>query len=575
MTLPALDGIPEKLQALLTYDASSPLIFSSGLFLFLFAGFMLVYSMFRRAPMARIVYVILFSLYFYYKSSGIYFLLLIFAATSDYWIAKGIHAARSTRAKRWLVVLSVAVNLGMLAYFKYTNFLIDIANQMFGQGFMQFQNIFLPVGISFFVFQSMSYTIDIYRGQLKPLDNWCDYLFYLSFFPQLVAGPIVRARDFIPQIRQNPIVVTREMFGTGVFLILTGLFKKAIISDYISLNFVDRIFDEPLLYSGFECLAGIYGYALQIYCDFSGYSDMAIGIALLLGFRFPKNFDAPYKSATITEFWRRWHISLSTWLRDYLYISLGGNRKGKLRTYGNLLITMLLGGLWHGAAVRFILWGALHGAALALQREYEFQAAACMDKFMHKTDLRVTKMMLKGYEQDKAANAPQPKYRCLVWACPAHYYTNFTYWTQHCWGVTCVNDMEAMLSYLPITIGDKEQALADLARCYEKMMMRSHTNGGYVNLLDECWKMCEKFHTNIVIMYDHVSCKNVGGLHGLFEDQARERGIHLIWIPHDVMDPRTVSRREMREAFSQYMVTVLNEKPLDPTLLDYEDALSW
>ena len=214
----------------------------------------------------------------------------------------------------------------------------------------------------------MSYTIDIYRGQLKPLDNWCDYLFYLSFFPQLVAGPIVRARDFIPQIRQNPIVVTREMFGTGVFLILTGLFKKAIISDYISLNFVDRIFDEPLLYSGFECLAGIYGYALQIYCDFSGYSDMAIGIALLLGFRFPKNFDAPYKSATITEFWRRWHISLSTWLRDYLYISLGGNRKGKLRTYGNLLVTMLLGGLWHGAAIRFILWGALHGAALALHK---------------------------------------------------------------------------------------------------------------------------------------------------------------------------------------------------------------
>ena len=215
------------------------------------------------------------------------------------------------------------------------------------------------------------------------------------------------------------------------------------------------------------------------------------------------------------------------------------------------------------------------GAALALQREYEFMAAACMDKFMLKTDRRVTKMMLKGYEQDKAANAPQPKYRCLVWACPAHYYTNFTYWTQHCWGVTCVNDMEAMLSYQPITIGDKEQALADLVRCYEKMMMRSHTNGGYVNLLDECWKMCEKFHTNIVIMYDHVSCKNVGGLHGLFEDQARERGIHLIWIPHDVMDPRTVSRREMREAFSQYMVTVLNEKPLDPTLLDYEDTLSW
>ena len=344
MTLPATDGFWDKVLALLTYDASSPLIFSSGLFLFLFAGFLLVYSAFRRAPMARIVYVIAFSLYFYYKSSGIYFLLLVFAAASDFLIARGIFRTRSKSLKRWLMVLSVAVNLGMLGYFKYTNFFIDISNQLFGQGFLQFRNIFLPVGISFFVFQSMSYTIDIYRGQLKPLSNWLDYLFYLSFFPQLVAGPIVRARDFIPQIRQNPIVVTREMFGTGVFLILTGLFKKAIISDYISLNFVDRIFDEPLLYSGFECLMGIYGYALQIYCDFSGYSDMAIGIALLLGFRFPKNFDAPYKSATITEFWRRWHISLSSWLRDYLYISLGGNRKGRIRTYGNLLLTMLLGG---------------------------------------------------------------------------------------------------------------------------------------------------------------------------------------------------------------------------------------
>ena len=275
---------------------------------------------------------------------------------------------RTKRSKKWLVALSVAVNLGMLGYFKYTNFLIEIARSMFGEGFLQFQNIFLPVGISFFVFQSMSYTIDIYRGRIEPLARWTDYLFYLSFFPQLVAGPIVRARDFIPQIRRNPVRVTRAMFGMGICLILTGLFKKAILSDYISLNFVDRIFDDPLLYSGFECLMGIYGYALQIYCDFSGYSDMAIGIALLLGFRFPKNFDAPYRSATITEFWRRWHISLSTWLRDYLYIPLGGNRKGRLRAYGNLLLTMLLGGLWHGAAVRFILWGALHGAALALHK---------------------------------------------------------------------------------------------------------------------------------------------------------------------------------------------------------------
>lgn len=365
--LAVTNDIAVRLQTLLAYDATSPLIFSSGLFLFLFAEFLLVYNSLRNATTARIVYVVLFSLYFYYKSSGIYFLLLIFAATSDFLIARALFRTERMLFRRLWVALSVAVNLGMLGYFKYTNFLIDISNELFGAGFLQFRDIFLPVGISFFVFQSMSYTIDIYRWQLRPLTNWLDYLFYLSFFPQLVAGPIVRARDFIPQIRRKP-VVTREMFGMGVFLILTGLFKKAVISDYISLNFVDRIFDEPLLYTGFECLMGIYGYALQIYCDFSGYSDMAIGIALLLGFRFPKNFDAPYKSATITEFWRRWHISLSSWLRDYVYISLGGNRKGRFRTYVNLLLTMLLGGLWHGAAFRFILWGALHGVALALHK---------------------------------------------------------------------------------------------------------------------------------------------------------------------------------------------------------------
>ena len=364
----SLREIIDRVLPLLSYDPQAPMLFSSGLFLFLFAAFAFFYGFMRRTPALRIWYVIAFSLYFYYKSSGIYFLLLIFAATSDFLIAQGIYRVRSRAAKRWLVVLSVMVNLGMLGYFKYTNFLVDIANQMFGQGFLQFQNIFLPVGISFFLFQSLSYTIDIYRGSLKPVDRWGDYLFYLSFFPQLVAGPIVRARDFLVQIRQNPITVSREMFGTGIYLIAIGLFKKAVISDYISLNFVDRIFDDPALYSGMECLAAVYGYALQIYCDFSGYSDMAIGIALLLGFRFPKNFDAPYKSATITEFWRRWHISLSTWLRDYLYISLGGNRKGRIRTYGNLLLTMLLGGLWHGAAVRFILWGGLHGAALALHK---------------------------------------------------------------------------------------------------------------------------------------------------------------------------------------------------------------
>jgi len=235
-----------------------------------------------------------------------------------------------------------------------------------GMGFKPL-DIFLPVGVSFFTFQSLSYTIDIYRGTIKPVDNIFDYAFFVSFFPQLVAGPIVRARDFIPQLYQ-PTFITKEMLGRGIFLIAIGLFKKAVISDYISINFVDRIFDNPSLYTGLENLFGVYAYALQIYCDFSGYSDMAIGIALLLGFRYNINFDSPYQSASITEFWRRWHISLSTWLRDYLYISLGGNRKGKIRTYINLMLTMLLGGLWHGASFRYVLWGGLHGIGLAFDK---------------------------------------------------------------------------------------------------------------------------------------------------------------------------------------------------------------
>ena len=363
-----LGEITDKIVQLLQYDPVSPLIFSSGLFLFLFGGFTFFYQFMRREVMLRIVYVTLFSLYFYYKTSGFFFLLLIAVSVSDFLIGKGIARSDRQGLRKGLLALSVALDIGLLIYFKYTNFFIGIVNGLSGHHWLDFQNIFLPVGISFFVFQSISYTADIYRRRIEPLGMWIDYIFFLSFFPQLVAGPIVRARDFIPQIRQNPLTVTREMFGTGIFLILSGLFKKAIISDYISLNFVDRVFDDPLLYSGFENLMGLYGYALQIYCDFSGYSDMAIGIALLLGFHFNKNFDSPYKSATITEFWRRWHISLSSWLKDYLYISLGGNRKGHLRTYLNLIVTMLLGGLGHGAAWRFVLWGGWHGASLAVHK---------------------------------------------------------------------------------------------------------------------------------------------------------------------------------------------------------------
>jgi alginate O-acetyltransferase complex protein AlgI len=355
-----------KLLEQFLYHADAPLIFNSGFFLFLFIVFLALYIPVSKTLLPKLIYVSLFSFYFYYKSSGIYVLLLLLTTTSDFLLARQMAQTTTHWKRSLLLTCSLLVNLGMLGYFKYTNFLHEIFSGLAGLPYKPF-DIFLPVGISFFTFQSLSYTIDVYRGNLQPVPRWINYAFFVSFFPQLVAGPIVRASDFISQI-EKPAFVSKDMLGRGIFLICTGLFKKAVISDYISGNFVDRIFQEPTLYTGLENLFGMYGYALQIYCDFSGYSDMAIGIALLLGFHFPDNFNSPYQSKNITEFWRRWHISLSSWLRDYLYISLGGNRKGKIRTYINLFLTMLLGGLWHGASFRFILWGALHGLALGIHK---------------------------------------------------------------------------------------------------------------------------------------------------------------------------------------------------------------
>lgn len=380
--------IPEidwnKVGEVLTYDPHQPMIFNSGLFVFLFLGFSLVYVLLRNRMTARLLFVTLFSYYFYYKSSGLYFFLLGIVTVSDFLLARQMDRTVTRWKRKALVVVSLCVNLGLLCYFKYTNFFYEMLAPLWNGSFRPL-DIFLPVGISFFTFQSLSYTLDVYRRDLKPLDSLLDYAFYVSFFPQLVAGPIVRARDFVPQIRR-PLFVSSEMFGQGVFFIVSGLFKKAVVSDYISVNFVERIFDNPALYSGLENLFGVYGYALQIYCDFSGYSDMAIGLALLLGFHFPMNFNSPYKAESVTDFWHRWHISLSTWLRDYLYISLGGNRKGKIRTYVNLMLTMLLGGLWHGASWNFIVWGGLHGAALALHKF--FRNATGRPKTYHSTGLR-------------------------------------------------------------------------------------------------------------------------------------------------------------------------------------------
>ncbi|MDD6778230.1 MAG: MBOAT family protein [Bacteroidales bacterium] len=358
----------ERLMAVLSYNSAEPMIFSSGVFLWLFAAFIAIYVALRRHDTARIIFVTCFSYYFYYKSSGFYFFLLAVVTVSDYCIARTMQQVARQGLRKLLVALSVSINLGLLCYFKYTNFFGEVWANAMGLHFDAL-DIFLPVGISFFTFQSLSYTIDVYRRRIEPLRSLLDYAFYVSFFPQLVAGPIVRAKDFIPQIRR-PLRVSHAMMGEGVWLIATGLFKKVVISDYISVNFVERIFADPSLYSGVENLLGVYGYTMQIYCDFSGYSDMAIGIALLLGFRFNVNFDSPYKSASITECWRRWHISLSSWLKDYLYISLGGNRKGRVRQYANLIITMLLGGLWHGASWNFVVWGMLHGIALAVHKAW-------------------------------------------------------------------------------------------------------------------------------------------------------------------------------------------------------------
>lgn len=353
---------------LLTYSPGHPLMFNSGLFLFLFLAFIIIYRLLYRNNIGRMIFVTLFSLYFYYKSSGIYVVCLLLVATSDYLIGRILGNTRNTTARKWCVAASAIINMGMLCYFKYTTLIVDTINT-FINDHIELWDIALPIGISFFTFRSLSYIIDIYRGKLQPCTNPLEYLFFLSFFPPLAAGPVVRAIDLLPQIRRRP-EVSSAMLAEGMFLIMTGIFKKVVISDYISINFVDRIFDAPALYTGLENLLGIYGYTLQIYCDFSGYSDMAIGIALLLGFRFPINFDSPYKSASISEFWHRWHITLSTWLRDYLYISMGGNRVPLWRNYFNLFITMVIGGLWHGASWLFVLWGAWHGLMLVLHKAY-------------------------------------------------------------------------------------------------------------------------------------------------------------------------------------------------------------
>ncbi len=345
------------------------------------------FSILYKKQRVRNTYLFAVSLFFYYKSSGLYFLLLIFSTIVDFFIGKKIYVTKSQKKRKFLLILSIIVNLFVLSYFKYYGFFIEsinavlgthfevlnhfnlMANTISGTKYFDIDNIILPVGISFFTFQTISYSVDVYRKKITPVNNILDFGFYVSFFPQLVAGPIVRASEFIPQIYKE-YDVSKQEFGLAIFMIINGLLKKLFISDYIAVNLIDSVFSDPMRYSGVENLLALYAYSMQVYADFSGYTDIAIGVALLMGFRLPVNFNSPYKALHVGEFWKRWHISLSTWLKDYLYIPLGGNRHGEFRTNINLLITMLLGGLWHGASWQFVIWGGLNGMGLLIYKQW-------------------------------------------------------------------------------------------------------------------------------------------------------------------------------------------------------------
>lgn len=385
--------------SIFTYSSSEPLLFTQ---IYFWIFFLIVYGVFASIYdkySHRNLWLLIASLFFYWKTGGYFVLLLVALTLFDFSIGKLIHKTEIRKQRRFLVTLSVAINLCILVYFKYSYLLTDFVNSIFGSslkpvnflalignGFsgsnFDISNIVLPVGISFYIFRTISYNVDLYRKKIEPIKNLADFGFYVSFFPTLLAGPIVKATQFVPQIA-GEFKVSRIEFSQAIFLILNGLLKKMVISDYISMNFVDRVFENPASFSGFENLMATFGYGIQIYCDFSGYTDIAIGLALLLGYKLPDNFNFPYKATNIAAFWQRWHISLTSWLREYLFLPIVYSLSGKLKNnryffiktdlilyiYGTM-VTMLLCGLWHGADYRFILWGGLHGLALVVYRIY-------------------------------------------------------------------------------------------------------------------------------------------------------------------------------------------------------------
>ena len=418
---------------LLTFDENHPLIFTQLDFWIFFLLVIAIFSYIHKFKLTRSIFLFVASLFFYFKTSGLLVLLLFSSIVINYFIGKGVWNSVSILKKKAYVTLSVLFNILTLGYFKYAYFFTESFNEMFhtkyeifnvfaqignsvlGQG--SFVDIIvLPVGVSFFTFQSISYVVDIYRKEIKPVKNFFDYAFFVSFFPQLVAGPIVRARDFIPQIRQ-PYQLNHTDFSWAIIQIVKGFIKKIVLADYIAIHFIDKVADAPEAFPGFISILAMWGYSLQIYGDFSGYTDIAIGVSRLMGFKLLENFNSPYKAISVADFWRRWHKSLGSWLRDYLYIPLGGNRSGGIGTYIatmviliflifitqwywllfiylglmiiyigvsllfpvfkryvhrdlNLIITMVIGGLWHGASENFVIWGAMNGAALIIYNHW-------------------------------------------------------------------------------------------------------------------------------------------------------------------------------------------------------------
>jgi alginate O-acetyltransferase complex protein AlgI len=351
------------------------MLFTSGSFLIFLAIVFFLYWPFANRRRLRVSLLLAASYYFYALWNPRFLALLLLISTVDFLTALLMGASHKRRLRELLLGVSLLTDVGVLVLFKYLNFFsssfVELLNK-FGQQTspVLLTRLALPLGLSFITFRSLSYVIDVYRRATAPTNHYFEYLAFVAFFPTVIAGPLVRAKELLPQF-SRPAQLTNQEGARAIFLIMLGLVKKIAIANFLANNLVDRVFDQPQLYSSVETLAAIYGYALQIYCDFSGYTDIAIGSAMLLGFKLPANFNSPYQARSLVDFWRRWHITLSDWLRDYVFVSLGGLRTRRINLYRNMVLTMLIAGLWHGAAWTFVLWGGLHGLGLSVNHWWE------------------------------------------------------------------------------------------------------------------------------------------------------------------------------------------------------------